>query len=128
MLRFLAASIGFVLALAVAVWPAVAADKAGKASSTPSPADDAAREEVHQALLAETVGNNEERSRRLMKALEIAPEFPEANWHLARIKANGAWLPVAEAMERADSNAEVQKYRELRAKAVNNLKPLRDLA
>src|SRR5687768_1728766 len=118
-----------VLAAAVLVLPSVAAEKTAKSPSAPAGnAAAAAREQVHQALLAESLGDNDERGRRLAKALLSAPDLPEANWHAARVNIDGEWLPLSQVVNRAVSDPALQKYRELREKAVGGAKAIRDLA
>jgi hypothetical protein len=123
--------------LAVCVWMAVllvgivtrayADEKTGKAGA-PAAKLDEAREDVHQALLAESLGNNEARAQRLQKAWLAAPNLAEVNWHMARVHVDSQWLPVAQAVSQTISDPDLVKYRELRDKAASNVKLLRDLA
>jgi len=107
-----------------------AAERAAKSSgaATNKGAEAEAKEQVHQALLAETLGNNEERAARLTKALAGQPDLPEANWQAARVQVDGQWLPLSQAVTRAANDPNVSKYRELREKAAGNVKLLRELA
>ena len=106
-----------------------AAEKAGKKTTAgPSSADGDARQNVHQALLAESRGDNAQRSRRLAAALLVAPDLPEANWHTARVLVEGKWLPLVKVNSQAASDPDLPRYRELRDKAANDPKALRDLA
>jgi Pretoxin HINT domain/HEAT repeats len=94
----------------------MAAERAVKKAAA-APADVEARENIHQALLAETLGDNAERGRRLAKAWISAPDLPEANWHTARVRVDGKWLSLAEVTNQTSSDPNLALYRELREKA-----------
>ena len=87
-----------------------------------------AKEDVAQALLAETQGDNATRSKRLTKAWLAAPDLPEANWHLSRIRIADSWRPLAEVVSQAASDPNQEQYRSLRDKAAENPRALRELA
>jgi len=87
-----------------------------------------AKEDVAQALLAETQGDNAARTKRLTKAWLAAPDLPEANWHLSRIRIADSWRPLAEVVSQAASDPNQEQYRSLRDKAAENPRALRELA
>jgi FOG: HEAT repeat len=87
-----------------------------------------AREDVSQALLAETLGNNAERTKRLTKAWMAVPELAEANWHMARVHVADQWKPLAEVVSAAAQDPDQEQYSTLRDKAAGNPRALRDLA
>src|SRR5688572_30202874 len=88
------------------------------ADKTP-PADDheTAREAVRQALVAETLGDNTQRARKLGEAILAAPELETANWHLARVKSGDKWKPLADVESQTAEDKTVADYRKLRDKA-----------
>jgi hypothetical protein len=115
------------LAAAILASSSHAAEKTPTAAPAADAAVKEAREHLQQALLAETLGDNQERAARLGKALLAAPDLPEANWHSARVRVGNEWLPLSQVVNRAQSDPNLQEYRELRDKAVT-AKALRDLA
>ena len=108
LLRALLAS----LLLGLFCLPSLAADK------TP-PADDqeSAREAVRQALVAETLGDNTQRARKLGEAILAAPDLDAANWHLARVKSGDNWLALSDAETQVTDDTTFAEYRKLRDKA-----------
>jgi hypothetical protein len=112
------------------VAPNRAADKATKANSVPAPSATAAdaHEHVHQALLAETLGDNVERASRLATALEADGQSAAAHWHSAEVAVDGNWLTLAKAEQTHSADPRLDVYRGLRAKAAGSPKLLRDLA
>jgi hypothetical protein len=113
--------------------PLVAADKQIRQDVDPQ-AEAVAREQVQQALRAESLGDNEQRTERLAAAFLAAPQAPVANWHQARVQCEGEWLPVALAVHRRLNDPNSKKYSELRERVVRSdsvasgVKALRDLA
>jgi hypothetical protein len=103
--------------------PSLAAEPRSKDTA----AESKARESVLAALAAEAACDNERRTELLTEARQLAPDLAEANWHLARVKLYGGWLPLADAEAVATSDANRTKYDELRDKA-SDAKEIRDLA
>jgi hypothetical protein len=118
------AATGSCLILAAFSFVLPAAEKTPK----PDPAETMAREEVLAALRAEAAGDNERRAELLARAAATAPDLAEANWHLARVRANNAWKPVGEHVAQAVADASLAKYREIRDKASDNPQALENLA
>jgi hypothetical protein len=113
--------------------PLVAADKQTRPDVDPA-AEAAAREQVEQALRAESLGDNDQRAEKLAAAYLAAPQAPVANWHQARVQSEGEWLPVAVAVHRHVNDPNSKKYSELRERVMRSdtpssgVKALRDLA
>jgi hypothetical protein len=127
MLRSICAeSVPFVLVLVIA-GGTFAADRDKAKPTEPTPAEVAAREHVQQALFAESLGDNDERAKRLAAASLAQPNLPEAHWHLGRVQVSGKWLPLADAEALAAEDANLRKYRQQRD-AAKNPKMLLNLA
>src|SRR5262245_30784131 len=125
MLRnFSCAAAGLIAFLPATALSLRAADK----SPTQSSALVTARQDVAAALKAEAAGNNERRSDLLAKAWLAAPDLPEANWHMARVKDGERWALLAEITNERGDDPNRARYGELRDKAAGNPKALRDLA
>src|SRR5437016_838291 len=116
-----AAAGGFLL---LVVADATAADRSGKAAADKT---NVARDVVTKALLAESRGENEERSRLLRSAWQSHPESPDVNWHLVRVRAGQEWVPLTQVTSQAASDPNLAKYRQIREKAASP-KALHDLA
>src|SRR5262245_959373 len=82
---------------------AIAADKTAKPQDKTVAGEAAADagEHVRLALLAESVGDNEQRSARLTEALEADNSLPAAHWHSGQVKLGSEWLSLATAETRA---------------------------
>lgn len=112
----------------------LAADRSSSSRPEKSAADVEAQSLVQQALLAESLGNNDQRAQRLSQALLAAPQSSEVNWHLARVQCEGEWLPIAVAVNRYSTDPDREKYTKLREKVLRSdspasgVKALRDLA
>jgi hypothetical protein len=101
---------------------AIAADKADVPAR-----EEAARESVRQALVAETLGDNTLRARKLGQAFLAAPELEVANWHLARVRVGDKWLPLTAAESLVAEDKAFAEYHKLRASA-KTVKALQALA
>ncbi len=101
-----------------------AADKVAKDTK----ATTAAREQVTAALRAEIAGENDRRTELLTAAARTAPDLPEANWHLGRVKQAGKWATLDEAQQEATNDSRLVEYRRLRDEAGDDPKLLRSLA
>jgi len=135
MLRSFTAWTLALLAQCCALLTLAAADKLPRAArEAEAQANAEARELVQEALLAESLGDNERRSQRLAAAFDAAPQSPAANWNQARVRYDGEWLPVALAVHRHNNDPNSKKYIELREKVLRSdsptsgVKALRDLA
>jgi hypothetical protein len=84
-----------------------------------NPAEVEAREHLVQALLAETLGDNAARTKRLMTAIKTLPALNEAQWHLGQIEVSGKWQSLAAAEAAARNDAQQIEYRALRDGADN---------
>jgi hypothetical protein len=92
-----------------------------------APGETQARDLVKQALVAESQGDNDQRSKYLKEAWLSVPDLAEANWHMARIRVGEQWQPLAEAVTAATNSSDEATYRQLRDKA-NSARQLRELA
>jgi hypothetical protein len=101
-----------------------AADKTAKSHESTA----TAREQVAAALRAEVGGENERRAELLATATGIAPDLPDANWHLGRVRVAGKWVTLDEAQQEAANDPLITEYRKLRDEAADNPKLLRGLA
>ncbi len=63
----------------------------GGAAPAATPPD--AEAGVRAALCVELDGKNAERNSLLRQALEQAPDFPQAHWHLGHVRVDGRWMP-----------------------------------
>jgi hypothetical protein len=100
--------------------PSIAAPERAKAQSPePTQAEIEAREHIHQALLAETQGDNTVRVRHLATVWLDQPALAEANWHLSRVQVAGKWLTLSEAEALAAADANLRKYQQQRDAAKN---------
>jgi len=116
------------ISFALVASPSSAAPERAKAQSPqPTRAEIEAREQVQQALLAETRGDNTLRAKRLATAWLDQPNLPEGNWQLGRVQIGGKWLTLAEAEALAVEDAILRKYRQQRD-AAKNPKMLQALA
>jgi hypothetical protein len=97
-------------------------------SPTESSAIAQARQNVTAALKAEVAGDNDQRAELLASAISAAPDLPEANWHLGKVRADGKWLTLSEAQEQSLGDAQIQEYHRLRDEVGGNPKLLRNLA
>ncbi len=122
----LVASLVISLAL-VASRGSAASDRAQVKTPQPTRAEIEAREQMQQALLAETLGDNTLRAKRLSTAWIDQPNLPAANWHLGRVQVAGKWLTLIEAEALASEDANLRKYRQQRD-AAKNPKMLLNLA
>ena len=104
--------------------PLAAADKNPKKPESTT----AAREQVAAALRAEIAGENDRRAELLTTAACSAPDLPEVNWHLARVKLAGKWVTLDEAQQEASNDQQLTEYRKLRDEVGDNPKLLRGLA
>ena len=109
-------SVSFGLLLTGAFWLALDS-KLAAADKVDPPAREAARESVRQALVAETLGDNTLRARKLGQAFLAAPELDAANWHLARVRIGDKWLSLADAESQVAEDKTNAEYRKLRQNA-----------
>jgi hypothetical protein len=93
-----------------------------------SPAVATARQDVQAALKAEVAGDNDRRLELLRTAERAAPELPEPQWHLGRVRVGNKWLSYLEAEAAAASDTTLAEYRKLREEASDSSKLLRNLA
>src|SRR5436305_14823034 len=98
------------LGLLAMFWPASfrvsAADKTPKSHEATA----AAREQVVAALRAEIAGESDRRAELLAAAARIAPELPDANWHLGRVQIAGKWHTLDAAQHEAASDQHLAEY------------------
>ena len=106
---------------------AIASSSVRAADKHEAPAETQARDLVKQALVAESQGDNDQRSKYLKEAWLSVPDLAEANWHMARIRVGQEWQPLAEAVSAATQSPDEGTYRELRDKA-DSPRQLRELA
>lgn len=77
---------------------------------------------VRRALESEVAGDAQRRQDLLKQALEAAPDYPPANWHLGRVKVDGRWVALDEAARLAAADERLAQYRRLREEALGNAK------
>ena len=83
---------------------------------------------VRRALESEVAGDAQRRQDLLKQALEAAPDYPPANWHLGRVEVDGQWVALDEAARLAAADERLAQYRRLREGALGNAKGERTLA
>ena len=110
-------SFSFRLALAGVLLAAIGPLSLAAEKTPPAEDLDSARETVRQALVAETLGDNTQRARKLGEAILAAPDLDAANWHLARVKSGDKWLPLADAESQVAEDKTFVDYRNLRENA-----------
>ena len=64
----------------------------------------------------------------LAKVHQLAPDFAPARWEAGQIMVDGEWLPVSEALSRAQADSRLQEYLVLRESASDEPLAQRNLA
>ncbi len=81
--------------------------------------DEEARELVRQALYAETLGDNAQRTAKLEEAAAESPDLDVVNWHQSRVRVGDKWLSLADAESQVAADKRFAEYDKLRARAAD---------
>lgn len=90
--------------------------------SAPPENEAAAKALVRRALESEVAGDAQSRRDLLKQALEMAPEYPPANWHSGRVEVDGRWVALDEAARLAAADERLTQYHQLRKEALGDAK------
>ncbi len=83
---------------------------------------------VHEALLADLDGKQDERARLLAAALAADPEYAPARWQSGYVRLDDAWVAVDEAPRHFDASPQLSRYRKMRDGMVDTADNQRALA
>ena len=81
---------------------------------------------TREGLMSGIAGDAETRDTALRRALQIAPDYTLARWHVGQIRVSDHWLAVEQAEQRRTGDAQLAEYRKLRDTVRGN--PQRELA